>query len=197
MKRIAFGVIALASLSVSLIAFQKAAPTSKMIDAEQLLLDLKTLSADDMQGREVGTPGNDKARAYIVEQFKASGLKPFGGSYESPFTFTGKGGSGERRGVNVLGWIPGTAAFPKYMIVSAHYDHVGAKDGEVFNGADDNASGTAALFAIAKYFAEHKPQNPIAFAAFDAEEVGLQGSRAYVARPSIDPALLVINLNMD
>jgi Zn-dependent M28 family amino/carboxypeptidase len=92
-----------------------------------------------------------------------------------PFTFTG--GGGERHGVNVLGQLSGTAAFPKYIIVSAHYDHIGTKNGQVFNGADDNASGTAALFAIAKHFSEHKPAHPIIFAAFDGEEVEWQGSR--------------------
>src|SRR6185436_11950673 len=179
----------------SLVALQEALP-SPLFDSEQLLRDLKTLSADDMQGRQVDTPGGAKARAYVVERFKASGLKPFGTSYEAPFTFTG--GGSEQHGVNVLGQLSGTAtAFPQYILVSAHYDHVGMKNGQVFNGADDNASGTAALFAIAKHFSEHKPAHPIIFAAFDAEEVGLQGSRAFVAKSPVDPSLISIVLNAD
>src|SRR5262249_38766552 len=152
----------------------------------------------DMEGRQVDTPGSAKARAYIVEQFKKSGLRPFGASYEVPFTFVGKGGSGgERHGGDILGQLAGTAAVPKYIMWTPHHDHVGVQDSKVFNGADDNASGTAALFAIAKYFAEHKPANPIVFAAFDAEEVGLEGSRAFVNKPLVHPELLSIVLNMD
>src|SRR6476646_10664609 len=138
MKRLPLALAILAS--VSLFAIQEALP-SPLFDSEQLLRDLKTLSADDMQGRQVDTPGGAKARAYVIDRFKAVGLKPFGTSYEAPFTFSA--GGGERHGVNVLGQLSGTAtAFPQYILVSAHYDHVGMKNGQVFNGADDNASGT-------------------------------------------------------
>jgi Zn-dependent M28 family amino/carboxypeptidase len=82
-------------------------------------------------------------------------------------------------------------------VISAHYDHIGVRNGQVFNGADDNASGTAALFAVAKYFAAHTPENTLIFAAFDAEESGLRGSRAFVASPPVDAAAIVIDLNMD
>src|SRR6187431_3354195 len=76
------------------VAGQQAAVTSAVIDAPQLLLDLKALSADDMEGRLVGSPGGAKARAFVIERFKASGIKPFGDSYEQPFSFTARGAAG-------------------------------------------------------------------------------------------------------
>jgi len=174
---------------------------SALIDAPQLLRDLQTLSADDMQGRQVGTEGGAKARAFVIERFKASGIQPFGETYEQPFTFAARraaaGAPPDVQGVNVIGQIVGTKYPQRYIVISAHYDHIGVSNGVVNNGADDNASGTAALFALAKYFSEHKPANSLLFAAFDAEETGLRGSRAFVAKPVVDAASMVIDLNMD
>jgi Zn-dependent M28 family amino/carboxypeptidase len=172
---------------------------SSVIDAPQLIRDLQRLSADDMEGRQVGTPGGERARAFVVERFKASGLLPFGASFESPFTFTAGRGTpqAERKGANVIGRIEGTRSRDRYIVISAHYDHIGVRNGEVANGADDNASGTAALFALAKYFTANRPANSLIFAAFDAEESGLRGARAFVAAPPVNIAALAINLNMD
>lgn len=174
----------------------QSAPT---VRKEQLLADLKTLSADDMEGRLVGSPGGAKARAFVVERFKAVGLKPFGASFESPFTFTGGRGAAaaERQGINVIGYVTGTKEPARYIVVTAHYDHIGVRNGVTFNGADDNASGTAALFALAEYFVKNPPAHSIIFAAFDAEETGLRGARAFVATPPVDASALIINLNMD
>jgi Zn-dependent M28 family amino/carboxypeptidase len=173
------------------------APRSTVIDSARLLDDLKILSSDAMEGRRTGTPGSAKARAFIAERFKASGVVPFGASYEQSFTFRTRRVSGEQRGVNVVGRIAGTLEPRRYIVISAHYDHLGTQNGVVFNGADDNASGTAALFAIAKYFSAHSPRNSLIFAAFDAEELGLLGSQAFVKQPPVDVRLLSLNLNLD
>ena len=173
------------------------APRSTVIDSARLLEDLKTLSSDAMEGRRTGTAGSEKARAFIVERFKASGVVPFGASYEHTFAFRTRGVSGEQRGVNVVGYIDGTLQPRRYIVISAHYDHLGTRNGVVFNGADDNASGTAALFAIAKYFSSHTPRNSFIFAAFDAEELGLLGSQAFVKQPPADVQSLFLNLNLD
>jgi Zn-dependent M28 family amino/carboxypeptidase len=172
---------------------------SAVIDAPQLVRDLQRLSADDMEGRQVGTPGGEKARAFVVERFKASGLQPLGASFEHPFTFTaGRGAQQtERKGANVIGRIEGTRSRDRYIVISAHYDHIGVRNGQVANGADDNASGTAALFALAKYFTANRPANSLIFAAFDAEESGLRGARAFVASPPVPLESMAINLNMD
>ena len=81
--------------------------------------------------------------------------------------------------------------------MSAHYDHIGVRNGQVFNGADDNASGTAALFALGKYFSEHRPEHTVIFAAFDAEEAGEWGSKSFVKQPPVPAASIVVNINMD
>jgi Zn-dependent M28 family amino/carboxypeptidase len=167
------------------------------IDRAVLLRDLQVLSADDMQGRLVGTPGSAKARAYIIERLIASGVVPIGTSYEAPFEFTSGGTQTPRRGVNVVGWIPGARQTNRFIVVSAHYDHLGVRGGQIFNGADDNASGTAAIISIAKYFSTRRPQHTIIFAAFDAEEGGLRGSRAFVAKPPVPLETIVVNVNID
>ena len=184
--------------SLALGALQTARP-STLIDSAQLLHDLQVLSADDMQGRQVDTAGGEKARAYVIERFKAAGIKPFGDTYTAPFTFATSRAAvpGARHGVNVIGHIDGTRQPPRYIVVSAHYDHLGVRNGQVYNGADDNASGTAALFALGKYFSAHPPAHSLIFAAFDAEESGLRGSQAFVKQPPVDLSSIIVDLNLD
>jgi Zn-dependent M28 family amino/carboxypeptidase len=173
--------------------------SSGLLDKTQLLGDLKTLSSDDMQGRRVDTAGSEKARGYIESRFRASGILPFGESYLFPFTFRSGRGTGamDRHGVNVVGRIVGSREADRYIVVSAHYDHLGVQNGRVFHGADDNASGTAALFAIAEYFNAHRPAHSLIFAAFDAEETGLQGSREFVTHPPVLAASIGLDINAD
>jgi Zn-dependent M28 family amino/carboxypeptidase len=174
---------------------------SALIDGAQLLRDLQTLSADDMEGRLVDTPGGAKARAFVIDRFTHSGIAMFGSSYAEPFAFVSGGRRGaepaERHGINVVGHIDGTRTPKKYLVISAHYDHIGMRNGQVYNGADDNASGTAALFAIGAYFSAHRPENSLIFAAFDGEESGLRGSQAFVKSPPVDAASIVVDVNMD
>ncbi|MEO7192354.1 MAG: M28 family peptidase [Vicinamibacterales bacterium] len=176
------------------------APQPARVDRPRLLEDLRVLAADDMQGRELGTAGGDKARAYVLQRFRSAGLQPLGTSYEHPFTATTRtrgGQSAERHGVNVVGVINGTAAHNRYIVISAHYDHVGMRRGQVFNGADDNASGTAALFELARYYRAHPPSTSLLFVAFDGEEEGLLGSRAFVRAPPVPVSSLLVDLNAD
>ncbi|MGE5835145.1 MAG: M28 family peptidase [Acidobacteriota bacterium] len=196
-RRLPAVIIALA-LSASL-ALTQAPRRSDLIDSSQLLKDLQTLSADDMQGRQVGTPGGEKARTYVMQRFKESGIVPFGESFEQPFSFTaGRGGTGsDRTGVNVIGRIDGTQGSTPSIVLSAHYDHIGVRSGQVFNGADDNASGTAALFALGKYFSAHRPAHTIIVAAFDGEESGTRGSLAFVRTPPVDLSSIAVNVNLD
>jgi Zn-dependent M28 family amino/carboxypeptidase len=172
------------------------APSSKIINAKQLLRDIETLSADDMQGRGIGTPGGAKAREYVVARFEEAGLKSFGASYLQPFDFTVRSGA-KINGVNVIGYIAGKNNPEKYIVVTAHYDHVGIQNGEIYNGADDDASGTAALFALANYFKEKRPSHSIIFVAFDGEESGLRGSRKFVAEPPVKKESILLNVNID
>ncbi|MCA1643705.1 MAG: M20/M25/M40 family metallo-hydrolase [Acidobacteria bacterium] len=172
------------------------APRSEVIDAARLLRDVEALAADEMQGRKTGTEGGAKARDYVVDAFRRCGLKPFGASYLQPFSFE-RGGK-TYAGSNVVGYVEGKSkGAARRLVVSAHYDHVGVVRGEIYNGADDNASGVAALLAMAEYFGRHKPAHPIVFAAFDAEELGLQGSRWFVKSPPVDLKTVVAEVNMD
>jgi Zn-dependent M28 family amino/carboxypeptidase len=170
------------------------APISNVVDAKQMLRDVENLASDEMQGRAPDTPGGAKAREYVVNRFKESGLKPIGDSYFQHFKF---GKTVQKAGTNVIGFIKGKKTPEKYIVVTAHYDHEGIQKGEIYNGADDNASGTAALFAQAKYFSENQPANSIIFVAFDAEESGLQGSKKFVAEPPINKESIVLNVNLD
>ncbi|MDQ4123016.1 MAG: M28 family peptidase [Acidobacteriota bacterium] len=199
MKRIFL--IAFLLLLSSLPTAQTSAPakkaealTSNVVDAKQLLRDVEILASDEMQGRAPDTPGGAKAREYIVGRFKESGLKPINDSYIKTFKF---GRTTQKNGTNVIGYVKGKKTPEKYIVVTAHYDHEGVKNGAIYNGADDNASGTAALFALAKYFSKNQPANSIIFAALDAEESGLQGSKKFVAEPPVKKESIVLNVNMD
>lgn len=169
---------------------------SNIIDAKSLIKDIKYLSSDDLKGRETGTAESALARNFVVKRFEESGIKPFRKDYLQKFSFTDRKEK-EFNGVNVIGFIKGKTTPNKYIVVTAHYDHVGENNGEIYNGADDNASGTSALFAIAKYFKKNKPNNSIIFAAFDAEEKGLQGARYFVDNLPVSQSDILLNVNMD
>lgn len=172
-------------------------PKSKYIDAGQLLRDVEYLASDELEGRSADLPSMQKARDYVEKRFTESGLQPIGNSYKQEFQITERGSDKKIPGVNFVGQIQGKKQPDKYIVITAHYDHVGISKGEIYNGADDNASGTAALFAIAKYFSKKKPDHSLIFVAFDAEEKGLQGARHFVANLPVAKDSIVLNVNMD
>jgi Zn-dependent M28 family amino/carboxypeptidase len=168
------------------------------VDAWQLFRDVEVLAADDMQGRRAGTPGGAKARAYILGRFKEAGIQPFGDSYDQRFSFTfGRGKPVSGIGTNVIGVIRGRRSPDRFIVVTAHYDHLGIRNGEVYNGAGDNATGVAALLAAAAHFSRNPPVHSILFAALDAEESGLHGARALVERGPVPKDAIVLNVNID
>ena len=160
----------------------------------QALRDLKRLSSDDMAGRKPQTPGHEQAVAYISSRFAELKLQSFQPNYVHPFDY--RVGLSKKIGQNIVGWIPGRDS-ESFIVVTAHYDHLGTKSGLIFNGADDNASGVAAMLALAHYFRQHRPQHSIVFVATDAEEDGLKGARAFLERPTIAKSAIVMNLNLD
>lgn len=165
-------------------------PGSKAID------DIRILSADDMQGRAPGTPGSEKARAYILSRFAQIGLSPIGDTFEQPFSYAKRDGA-TVQATNLVARIRGTEGGGKAMVVSAHYDHLGVRDGRIYNGADDNASGVAGLLAVAEAFKEKPPKHDVILAVVDAEEGGLRGAKAFVANPPVPLASIVLNVNFD
>lgn len=169
---------------------------SNLINAEQLLEDIKYLSSDQLNGRESGTPDSRIARQYILERFTKLRLPPIARTHLQEFTFTGTNKE-EVDAANVIGYIKGKKNPNKYIVITAHYDHVGVRRGEIYNGADDNASGTAALMAFAKYFSDNPPENTMIFIALDAEEKGLQGARYFVDNLPVKQETILLNINMD
>ncbi|MCI0416797.1 M28 family peptidase [bacterium] len=180
------------SLAMLLLTLQVAGDTP-VIDRGQLLRDVQILSADDMQGRKVDSPGGAKARAYIVERFTQAGIRPFRNSYEQSFTFQFGKEDLQHKGVNIVGLIPGTSE--SMIVLTAHYDHLGVRKEQIYNGADDNASGVAALFAIGAHFNKHPPRNTLIVAALDAEE--RSGAGGEELAKALDKQNLVMNINMD
>lgn len=181
--------------TVATVAGQAVAPAVR-VDAAQVFRDVETLSSDEMEGRLVGSPGGEKARTYLVGRFRAAGVGPIGSGYERPFTFSSRN-SGARIGTNLIGIIRGTRDTDHVIVATAHYDHVGVRNGQVFNGADDNASGVAALLALAVHFSRSRPEHSILVAALDGEEAGLQGARALMREPPVPVSAMVVNVNMD
>lgn len=181
--------IAAAILSAAVAAPAFAGPGDKAVE------DIRTLSADDMQGRAPGTPGSEKARAYILSRFAEIGLSPIGDKFEQPFEFAKRDGT-KVQGINLVGRIKGTKP-GKAMVVSAHYDHLGVRNGEIYNGADDNASGVSGLLAVAEAFKGRPPKHDVIFAVVDAEESGLRGAKAFAAAPPVPLDTIALDVNFD
>lgn len=166
------------------------------IDTTTVRKHLYTLASDDMAGRKPGTEGIEKAAQYIEGEFKRIGLKTYDNlkTYRQNF---------EHKGIkmfNVIGVLEGKSRKDEYVIVSAHYDHLGTKkSGEgdlIFNGANDDASGVTGVLALAEYFAKkNKNERTIVFVAFTAEEMGLVGSRHF--GKGIDASKFVAGINLE
>jgi Zn-dependent M28 family amino/carboxypeptidase len=192
---------------------------------KEIRQDVAFLASDRLEGRMAGQPGAAKAAEHIREAFKKAGLKPPPGmaGHRQPFTFSprmevrgsGRLGQGDWKSENVLGWFEG--GDPKLktevVIVGAHFDHIGkvsdkanpgriggAEGGdEIFNGGNDNASGCAALLAIARALGTGRlqPRRSLLLIAFAGEEQGLLGSRHYCANPVVAAERTFAMLNMD
>lgn len=165
----------------------------------------RELSRDTLFGRLPGTEGSAQARALIEARMAALGLEPLGSEgYSQRFTygdFAGRPGEAEaaekQEGVNLIARIPGRSGGEQTLVITAHYDHVGVRDGEIYNGADDNASGVAAMLAVAEYFTLAPPRHDVIFAALDAEESGFHGARALLTQSPVPLHTITMNLNLD
>jgi Zn-dependent M28 family amino/carboxypeptidase len=175
---------------------------SQKLDSVALLQDLEYLSSDLLMGRKTGSNGNLEAKEYLIRHFEQLGLEKHYPNFEQKFSFENRRESKTyENAINVVGFVAGKT-HRKLIVVTAHYDHVGidhrnASGDSIYNGADDNASGTAALMALASYFSENRPEHSILFAALDAEEMGLQGAKALVRDFPFALDQIVVNINMD
>ena len=172
------------------------------ITVEESRKTLSYLASDEMEGRKPGNPGNFIAVSFIKKEFESYGLE----THLQKFTYTFRWRVGlfrwrtvEIETMNVIGVLKGTS--DKHVVIGAHMDHLGVDgDGDAYNGADDNASGTTAILELAEAFgkSDAKPKDTIVFIAFNAEELGLLGSKHYVNNPllPLDDCKLMINLDM-
>ena len=147
---------------------------------------LMTWLAHDMNhGRATGTRDAARVARYIETHFRQYGLEPFcAGSFYQPFLADSASGTVGR---NVIGIVPSAVPSDEYVLITAHYDHLGVLDGNIYNGADDNASGVTVLLNLADMFGTMKktrtgPDKNIIFAALDAKELNMAGSKALVGR---------------
>lgn len=166
---------------------------------------LYAFAADSMQGRMTATPGQKKAAEFLVDFYKnekITGALPGGGYFQNIPKEYFKSKYVKTNSENVVAIIPGSTWPQEYIVLSAHYDHVGAKGDTIYNGADDDGSGTVALLEIAQAFNEAKkqgmgPKRSIVFLHVTGEEIGLFGSRFYTENPIYPLEHTVCNLNTD
>jgi hypothetical protein len=180
-----------------LLSSKKLSPSPRLLDSANIIADLEYLASDICEGRKPGTTGHLLALNYIRSRMKAMGLDSIS-SLEH--TFTGKNINGTTTGKNLVGLVKGAEKPDKYVVISAHYDHLGKDvNNNIYNGADDNASGVAALLAIGAYLQKHPAPYSVILCAFDREESGFEGASSFVntINSKISLANIVLNINMD
>ena len=207
-----------AALAPQVACSQRAAPAPARGEAtitEQLIRKHINVIADDsMMGRNTPSRGLDMTASYVAAQFKRLGLKPGGdsGSYiqRYPIKTYSNGtspapslGYDQNSAPNSVGILVGTDPVlrDEYIVVSAHMDHVGVNGASpkdsIWNGADDDASGTAGVMALAEAFAQAPPKRSMIFLTVSGEEHGLWGSAWFTAHPPVPIGKIVADLNLD
>lgn len=190
------------ALSAGRVAHSALSKAVESVDEDDLKSHVRFLASDALEGREAGSEGSRAAAVYLIEQFETNGLEPAGSndSYEQSF------GKNYR---NLLAMAPGNdpELADDVIVIGAHYDHVGygysgnsrGTVGQIHNGADDNGSGVAALIEIAQALHETgiRPSRSILFVLWDAEELGLLGSKHWTKHPTIDLKRVKLYINLD
>ncbi len=171
-----------------------------LITEESAMEHIRFLSSPEIAGRASGTPQAKEVADYIAASFEEWGLLPFRSvSYFQPFQISGKR---DAKGYNVVGYIPAKKKNADYIIVGAHYDHIGSIGEKFYPGADDNSSGIAAMLEVAKalgrrYVEGNGLEHNVVFVGFDANNLNMQGSRFFVQRMGIPPYKVTCMLNLD
>ena len=182
-------------------------------DSARIRADIEYLASDALEGRGTGTAGNDSAAAFAARRYGSLGLRAMSTGYLQPFT--ARPAMGAHTGTaaqyptqNVVAYLQGTdpALRGQAIVIGAHIDHLGrsgasALDPEardaIRNGADDNASGTAAVLELARLLRAHPPRRSVLFANFSGEELGLLGSQYFVEHSPVPVDSIVAMLNFD
>ncbi|MES2522070.1 MAG: M28 family peptidase [Gemmatimonadota bacterium] len=189
-------VLLLATVGGTAAGAQAAGATPNDTATARMMSRLAALSADSMEGRRAGTPGSARARRWIIGQLTAMGAKPAFSSFEQPVKLPPRAGA-DTAGANIVVRIPGRNPNGPVLVASAHYDHLGVREGVVFNGADDDASGCVALLTMAERLLRQPPQHDVIIAFLDAEESGMHGANTFVNSPPVPIGRIAFNLNLD
>lgn len=200
----------LAVVLTAVAATATAAPPSPLdaalatVSHKDLANHINTLASDTLRGRAAGSDGGRAAGSYLVQQLRRIGIQPagIGGDYFQEFSDKGFR--------NIVAVLPGSDPMLKnrYIVVGAHYDHVGLGTkttsrgglGQIHNGADDNASGTAAVLEVAEALAATDTLargRSILFIFWDAEELGLLGSKHWTTHPTTPLSSIDMAVNVD
>ena len=186
----------------------KAKKFAKSITEKELKEHLYIYASDEFEGRDTGEPGQKKAVEYLRNYYKSIGVEPgdLEGDYFQEMTLTMRGRRGQKPKTveteNVVAIIKGSEKPDEYVVITAHLDHVGVDDTGIYNGADDDGSGTVALLEIAEAFKKAAdkgkgPKRSIVFLHVTGEEKGLLGSAYYADNPIYPLENTVVNLNVD
>ena len=167
------------------------------VSAIQMEEMLSYLAHEMTEGRASGSKGKELAEHYLVEQFRTIGLKPWHWNYTQSFRYN------DTIVVrNIVGLLPASIPTDEYIVIGAHYDHLGRLGHTVYPGADDNASGVTALLSLARMFTAMKadgkgPRKNLLFVAFDGKELNMAGSRYFVRHLSVPQSQITAMVNMD
>lgn len=185
---------------------------TQVVDLAEIQADIEYLASDSLEGRETGTKGEQLAAHYIASRMEDLGLQPKGDdesyfqSFSLMFPVNPHDPDGEKRqlqGTNVVGLIDNEAI--NTVVIGAHYDHLGYGGrgslhtglNAIHNGADDNASGVAAMLQLAEILSGKYQENNYLFIAFSGEEKGLLGSNYFTKNATVDLSLINYMFNMD
>jgi hypothetical protein len=183
----------------------------------------RALADDSMEGRGTATPGGDRAARFLAREMQKIGLMPGGDSAYFQFVPMATSGNGRglmvlkslaamdsypvarrRRPVNVIGFIPGSDPVLRnqVIVVLSHYDHLGiaskpVNGDSIYNGADDDASGTTAVLEVARHLMAHRPKRTVVFANMTGEELGLLGTNYYLAHPRFPLSQVVAGFEIE
>jgi len=198
-------------IALSSVALVLSMQVMAQINESKLRQHIRVLSADSMQGRGTGSTGERMADLYIENQFQKIKLQPKGEAkgFHQSFPFKGgiHGTGAEGTANNIIGYLDNKAMYT--VIIGAHYDHLGLGENgssldanpqnKIHNGADDNASGTAGVIELARYFATNKVKEKynFLFVTFSGEELGLFGSKYFTEHPTIDLTKVNYMINLD
>ncbi len=211
MKNILYFLVIISCFSctsqMSTVSFTEPTKYINTITSKDLTKHLTIVASDEMEGRDTGSKGQKKAGDYLINHYKTNGISfPKGATdyYQRiPAAYlSAKAHENLPDSENIWAFIEGSEKPDEIIVVSAHYDHVGIKDGEVYNGADDDGSGTVALLEIAQAFQTakkegHGPKRSILFMHMTGEEHGLLGSSYYAEHPLFPLANTITDINID